>query len=144
MSAAQVSEVASRAGMLLDASAVLAFLQEEPGHEAVQQALHAQACLVSAANQAEVVAKLLDRGIAPEDVQAILADLGYAVVDVTAEDGLQAGFLRAATRHHGLGLGDRLCLSTAARLGTPVLTADRQWLTLGLPLDIRGLRPDTH
>lgn len=130
--------------MLLDASAVLAFLQAEPGHEAVQDALHAQPCLVSAANQAEVIAKLLDRGLAPEDVQAILADLGYTVVEVTAEDGFQAGFLRAATRRHGLSLGDRLCLSTAARLGIPVLTADREWLALGLPLDIRCLRPGAH
>lgn len=132
------------AGMLLDASAVLAFLQEEPGHEAVHEALHAQACRVSAANHAEIIAKLIDRGFAPEDLQAIVADLGYAVVEVTAEDGLQAGFLRAATRRHGLSLGDRLCLSAAARLGAPVLTADREWLALGLPLDIRCLRPGAH
>ena len=144
MSAVRTSEDAGSAGLLLDASAVLAFLQEEPGHDTVQQALQSQPCLVSAANQAEIVAKLLDRSVAPADVQAILADLAYAVVDITAEDGSQAGFLRAATRRHGLSLGDRLCLATAARLNAPVLTADREWLALGLPLDIRCLRPDAH
>ena len=144
MSTVQTAAGAGSAGMLLDASAVLAFLQQEPGHEAVQEALQALDCQVSAANQAEVIAKLLDRGLAPEDVQAILADLGCRVVEVTAEDGMQAGFLRALTRRHGLSLGDRLCLSTAARLGTPVLTADREWLALGVPLDIRCLRPGAH
>ncbi len=132
--------------LLLDASAVLAFLQGEPGGEQVQQALQDQSCVVSAANQAEVIAKSLDRGLAPEAIQAILAELAYAVIEVKAEDGAQAGYLRALTRHLGLSLGDRLCLTAAKRLNATVLTADRPWLTLRKPLgiDVVCIRPDAH
>lgn len=130
--------------LLLDASAVLAFLQGEPGGEQVQQALQDQSCVVSAANQAEVIAKSLDRGLAPEAIQAILAELAYAVIEVKAEDGAQAGYLRALTRHLGLSLGDRLCLTAAKRLNATVLTADRPWLTLRKPLgiDVVCIRPE--
>ena len=132
--------------LLLDASAVLAFLQGEPGGEQVQQALQDQSCAVSAANQAEIIAKSLDRGLAPEAIQAILAELAYAVIEVKAEDGAQAGYLRALTRHLGLSLGDRLCLTAAKRLNATVLTADRPWTTLAknLGIDIVCIRPDAH
>ena len=130
--------------LLLDASAVLAFLQGEPGGEQVQQALQDQSCVVGAANQAEVIAKSLDRGLAPEAIQAILAELAYAVIEVKAEDGAQAGYLRALTRHLGLSLVDRLCLTAAKRLNATVLTADRPWLTLRKPLgiDVVCIRPE--
>ena len=40
---------------VLDASAVLAFLQGEPGQGAVLHALQTQRCVVSAANEAEII-----------------------------------------------------------------------------------------
>ncbi len=132
--------------MVLDASAILAFLQEEPGHLEVEQALHDRVCLVTAANQCEIVAKLLDRSMQPDAIDAVVADLGYQVVDVTAEDGTRAGHWRNVTRAHGLSLGDRLCLAVAARLNAPVLTADRPWLAVAdtLNVQIRCLRPGSH
>ncbi|KTT19465.1 type II toxin-antitoxin system VapC family toxin [Pseudacidovorax intermedius] len=132
--------------IMLDASAVLAFLQEEPGHLEVEAALHDHPCLVTAANQCEIVAKLVDRDMPPEAIDAVVADLGYQVVDVTAEDGHRAGHWRSLTRAHGLSLGDRLCLAVAARLQAPVLTADRPWLALAdtLNVHIRCLRPGAH
>lgn len=132
--------------VVLDASAILAFLQEEPGHLEVEQALHDRVCLVTAANQCEIVAKLLDRSMQLEAIDAVVADLGYQVVDVTAEDGTRAGHWRNVTRAHGLSLGDRLCLAVAARLQAPVLTADRPWLAVAdtLNVQIRCLRPGSH
>lgn len=47
---------------VLDASAVLAFLQGEPGADLVGQSLQSEHCVVTAANHAEVIAKSLDRG----------------------------------------------------------------------------------
>ena len=131
---------------VLDASAVIAFLQSEPGHELVQQALQSEACVVTAANQAEVIAKSLDRGVGAQNIQTILAELAYTVIDVKAEDGVQAGLMRDRTRKLGLSLGDRLCLSVAQRLKAPVLTADRPWLVMAKPLglDIRCVRPGSH
>ncbi|MEI6415957.1 MAG: type II toxin-antitoxin system VapC family toxin [Pseudomonadota bacterium] len=135
------------ANYLLDASAVLAFLQGEPGAEIVGHTLQSGApCWVSAANQAEIIAKALDRGLEPESLRDILRDLDYRVVDNTADDGAEAGWMREATRSLGLSLGDRLCLATARRLGTSVLTADRAWLGLGktLQINIQLTRPGNH
>lgn len=131
---------------VLDASAIIAFLQGEPGDEVVRQVLQSGQCVVSAANQAEVIAKSLDRGASPEAIKTILAELAYTVVDIKAEDGMQAGWMRAQTRNIGLSLGDRLCLAVAQRLKATLLTADRPWLAMAEPLgiDIRCIRPDAH
>jgi ribonuclease VapC len=133
--------------LLLDASAILAYLHDEPGAEAVDAALFgAGECLMSAANHAEVISRCLDRGVAQDVVETMLAQLGYRVLEVTPADGAQAGLLRTLSRPFGLSLGDRLCLAAARRLALPVLTTDRPWLDLGEPLglDIRCIRPDAH
>jgi len=127
----------SARAVVLDASAVLAWLHREPGWEAVENALLAQPCRVSAANQAEIIARALDRGVTPDAITAILAGLAYEVADVTAADGQAAGHLRTATRPLGLSLGDRLCLALAQRTGASVLTADRPWLQIAAPLGLR-------
>jgi ribonuclease VapC len=58
--------------------------------EAVALALQTRVCVVTAANQAEIIAKSLDRGLAAEAAQAILAELPYTVIDILARDGAQA------------------------------------------------------
>ena len=133
-------------GTLLDASAVLAFLQDEPGAEIVQIALESDSCWVGAANQAEIIAKSLDRGVDNDSLKAVLADLAYTVVAITPEDGAQAGWLRQITLAVGLSLGDRLCLAQAQRLKARVLTADRPWLNVAadLGLAIQCIRPTGH
>ena len=131
---------------VLDASAIIAFLQGEPGEEVVKQALQSDHCVVSAANQAEIIAKALDRGIDAPTIQAILAELNYTVINITAQDGTAAGLLRSQTRAQGLSLGDRLCLVTAQRLKAKLLTADRPWLLAAqaLSLNIVCIRPEAH
>jgi ribonuclease VapC len=133
--------------ILLDASAVLAYLQEEPGAETVAEALAMpDECQMSAANHAEVISRCLDRGVTEEIVDVMLAELGYQVIPVQAEDGALAGRLRRSTRASGLSLGDLLCLATAMRLACPVMTTDRPWLNVAgtLGLDIRCIRPGSH
>lgn len=136
----------SAPAFVLDASAILAFLNGEPGQDVVSDALQSAHCVVTAANQAEIIAKALDRGHSMEGIETILAELAYDVVDITAADGTLAGKLRDHTRAVGLSLGDRLCLATAIRFNAVVLTADRPWLALAgaLKLDIRSIRPDAH
>lgn len=131
--------------VILDASAVLVYLHGEPGWEIVDAALLNQACAVTAANHAEIIARSLDRGVASSSVVTMLDTLGYEVLDITAADGQRAGMLRMETRSMGLSLGDRLCFALALRLGATVITADRPWLTLARPmgLDICCIRPET-
>lgn len=133
--------------VVLDASAVLAFLQGEPGWERVDACLRnpALTCAVAAANHAEIIAKALDKGIAPAALREILDALAYRVLEHPAVDGELAGYLRESTRQSGLSLGDRLCLAAAQRLNARVLTADKIWLKHAqvLGLDIECIRPDT-
>lgn len=110
--------------IVLDASALLAFLQDEPGGGDVEQALLDEACC-GAANWSEV-ARIIRSVDGDWDLaRSLLLSYGLDVVEVTADDAERA----AATwrRGSGLSLADRLCLALGDRLRTDVLTADRAW-----------------
>ena len=127
------------ADVVLDASAILAFLQQEPGADEVEALLPRAA--VSANNLAEVVAKLVDRALTRGDLAAIVEAFDFAVHDVSKDEAMANGLLREQTREAGLSLGDRSCLALAQRLGLPALTTDRAWASLqGVDIEIRLLR----
>lgn len=133
------------ARFVLDASALLAYLQGELGSQAVQTALAAGA-VINIVNYAEVLSRLNDAGEDPETANRRLSELGLIgglleVASVTEEDAISIARLRAATRAHGLSLGDRACLSTGLRLGWPVVTADRIWGTLDVGVTVHLIRP---
>ena len=120
-----MSSPAAGSPVVLDASAVLALLFEEPGAEIARA--HLRAGVIGAANLAEVLAKLSDHGLpAPEAAHAV-AILGLDVAPMTETQAQRSAGMRAATRAAGLSLGDRACLALAAELGAPALTADRGW-----------------
>lgn len=130
---------------VLDASAIIAFLRDEPGAAVVRQAIDGRA-VVSAVNLAEVLGKLLDKGVAQEATQLAVSALNLEVIDLDAQAAHATAWLRPLTRHLGLSLGDRACLALAQAIDAVVLTADRPWLALceTLKLDIRSIRPDGH
>jgi len=114
--------------VVLDASALLALLQNEPGAEVVASRL--PQCVMSAVNFSEVVAKLADHGLPEADLRAALEVLGIAVRGFDLEAAYAAGELRRSTRDAGLSLGDRACLGLAMHLGAVAVTADRGWAPL--------------
>ena len=124
--------------VVLDASALLAYLQDEPGGEAIERVL-AEA-VMSSVNWAEVVQKSVAAGVVVEGMREDLEALGLEIVSFTLEDGEMAGRMWLQTRQVGLSLGDRACLSLGIRLDVPVLTSDRVWATIGLPLDVQVIR----
>ena len=124
--------------VILDASALLALLNDEPGSDAVAAALTAAS--ISAVNLSEVVAKLADYGMSETEMRHALDALGLEVVHFDHELAYAAGLLRPATRSLGLALGDRACLALGLRQGTPVLTCDQRWSRADLPLEIRIVR----
>ena len=122
---------------VLDASAVLADIFDEPGADAVIEALESGA-VISAVNAAEVAAKLHGAGWADEDVALVFE--GMDIVPFDTAHAVLSGSYRPVTRSLGLGLGDRACLATANLLGCPALTADRAWGTLDIGVEVVCIR----
>ena len=110
--------------VVLDASAILAFLQDEEGSNVVEEHLVDDA-RCGAANWAEVAQKIRGAGRDWPLSRALLTSYGLVVEDVTESDGEWAA--ARWRRGEGLSLGDRLCLSLAHRLQAPALTADLAW-----------------
>jgi len=108
---------------VVDASVVLAWLQDEPGSEDAEALL--MEGVVGAANWSEVLQKARQHGAPPELVARLLISFGLRVVDVTAEDAERAADLWV--RGSSLSLGDRLCLALGLRLAVAVATTDRAW-----------------
>jgi len=123
---------------VLDASALLAMLQDEPGGDVVQELLETAA--ISSVSWSEVIQKALDRRMEIEGLRHDLEALGLKILPFTAVLAETTAQLRSATRQAGLSLGDRCCLALAAVLGLPAITADRIWPDLGLPIKIRVVR----
>lgn len=109
---------------VLDASALLAFLQGEDGAAIVEGAL-ADGARIGAANWSEVSQKVLSRGGDWALTRALLTSYGLVVDPVTADDAQRAAELWRPGS--GLSLADRLCLALGERLGLVILTADRHW-----------------
>lgn len=124
--------------VVLDATAVLALLQEEPGAERVVAALPDAA--ISAVNLNEVVGKLADSGMPEPAIRAALGALGLDVHPFDEDQAYQAGLLRPATSRQGLSLADRACLALGCRLDRPVLTADQAWASVKAGVEVRVIR----
>lgn len=127
---------AKTAALVLDASALLALFNDEPGAERVMQALE-QPCLLSAANHTEVLTKLLDKGLSPEDAATVMTSVELRIVAFDAAQSADAAWLRTATRKVGLSLGDRACLALARADGAAVLTADKPWLQIAQAVGVK-------
>jgi PIN domain nuclease of toxin-antitoxin system len=112
--------------VVLDASALLAILNQEPGAERLTPEL-LSAAAISTVNLAEVHGKLVGRGLRSDDAwEAALSPIREAVA-FTSEHARLVGDLVAQTRPLGLSLGDRACLALGLSLKAPVYTADKSW-----------------
>ena len=124
--------------MVMDASALLAFLFQEEGSRAVAAALDGS-CM-SAVNLSEVLGLFARDGKDTHIVAGWLRQLPLEIVPFDREQAAVAAALRSRTDRQGLALGDRACLSLGLARGIPVLTADKAWKKMHLPLDIRLIR----
>jgi len=125
--------------IVLDASALLALLNREPGAEKLTPQL-LSAAASSTVNLAEVQAKLVERGLDPNDAWEATLTPVREVVDFTADHARLAGTLIAQTRSVGLSLGDRACLALGITLRAPVYTTDKSWKSLKLGVQIHVIR----
>lgn len=124
--------------VILDASAMLALLQNEPGAEMVLRQAKGS-CMLSV-NFCEVLQRILAKGVNAGFAEQTLDRLEIAVVPFDRTLARIAAELRERTRFMGASLGDRACLALGMTTGLPILTADRDWRQLDLGLDIRMIR----
>jgi len=125
--------------IVLDASAVLAVLNGEPGAEKLTTQL-LKTGTICTVNLAEVQSKLVDRGLDPDEAWDALRGAVPDAVAFTPEHARVAGALIAQTRPLGLSLGDRACLALGLDLKAPIYTADRSWRNLKLGVRIHVIR----
>ena len=123
---------------VLDASALLAFLQSEPGSADVEAVLP-DAC-ISAVNWSEVVQKALAANVDISGMRGDVQALGLTIEPFTESQAEYAAQLWLDTKKHGLSLADRACLSLGYSLSLPILTMDKAWGKPDLALDIKVLR----
>lgn len=118
---------------MLDASALLAFLQGEVDDDA----LDLEGAVLNAVNLAEVVRSSMSQGAETETLLEELLVLGLEVAPFGPEEGLVAGRLAARLQRSGLPFGALACLATArVRRGVAVTTA-AEWEELETGVAVR-------
>ena len=115
---------------VLDASALLAYLWQEPGHETVAQRIEQSTVMMSSVNLSEVLSRAADKGMSPPAMAALQAALPFEIIPFDRAQAQTAASLRPPTKALGLSLGDRACLALAIERQAVALTADRVWQTL--------------
>ncbi|MBE7380331.1 MAG: type II toxin-antitoxin system VapC family toxin [Leptolyngbya sp. SIO1E4] len=123
---------------ILDASALLALINQESGATAVAETL--PIALIGAVNFSEVAAKLITQGLPEDEIREIFSDLHLPVIPFDEQQALRTGLLRVKTKQFGLSLGDRACLALGLEMQCPVLTADRAWAELDIDVEIQVIR----
>jgi len=129
---------------VLDASALLAYLNDEEGADLVEDAL-IRGSAISSVNLAEVLSKLSELGKEPDEVTKELQRRGFlgrilAIHPLTTEDAVVIANLYKRTKLQSLSLGDRACLALAIRLRVPALTTDRAWSRLKIAVKVELIR----
>lgn len=129
---------------VLDASALLAHLNDEEGASEVREAMKAGVA-ISVANWTEVLSKLAERGEDPgvaaaEMKGAELIGSVVAIEPITDDDCIAIARMRPKTKAQGLSLADRACLVLAERLGVPALTTDGEWAKAKVKARVQAIR----
>ncbi len=124
--------------VVLDASALLALLNEEEGSEIVERVL--PNAVMSTVNLSETIAVLAGIGIDAADAKQLTFSLIREYIPFNQEQAYCAATLRSLTKKYGLSIGDRACLALAKLQKLKVFSADKVWSKLDLGIDITIIR----
>jgi ribonuclease VapC len=124
--------------IVLDASALLAFLFREAGQDRVAEEVD-HSCL-STVNLCEVLGRFARDGHDPVEVLKRIRETSIEIVPFDSDQAALAAALALALHKRGLSLGDRACLALAVSRNIPALTADRAWIDLDIGVEVRLIR----
>ena len=125
---------------VLDASAILALLQNESGADYVRARVERTSSIISAVNFAEVGYKMAEHGLSGDQVQEAMIEFGVEVRPFDAEQAMILADLYVPTKRLGLSLADRACLALAHLMGLPALTADHAWRDVDSDIEVELIR----
>jgi PIN domain nuclease of toxin-antitoxin system len=123
---------------VLDASALLALLNQEEGAERV--APFVADAVISTVNLAEVITRLALAGMPETAIRETLAFLPLESVPFDVGQAIEVGLLAPTTKPSGLSLGDRACLVLARRLNATAVTADQAWVDIDAGVAVELIR----
>jgi ribonuclease VapC len=123
---------------VLDASALIALLEDEPGADSVAPIIGGS--LLSTVNLAEVLEREAATGLATGGEDVDFEELGIQIAPFTARQAEIAARMRQVTRVAGLSLADRACLALALDLGAVAVTADRSWGNVDVGVEVQVIR----
>ncbi len=123
---------------VLDASALLVYLNQEEGSNLVEE--HIDSASISSVNLSEVVGKLKDKKISEKDIDLILKLLPCGVEDFNKDQALIAADIKSKTSALRLSLGDRACLALAINKKAVALTADQVWKKVNAGVKVKVVR----
>lgn len=114
---------------VLDASALIALINEEPGSDHVKKFLSGS--IMSAVNISEVVAVLTKLDIPQDSIQTVIRNLVHAIIPFDEEQAFISGYLYTDIHSKGLSFGDKACLSLGKKNDMTVLTSNPKWSEVG-------------
>ncbi len=116
--------------VVLDASALLALIQNEKGADVIRPLL--KKSVMSTVNVAEVLTALQRVEVQPKDAIVSIGGILQEMIPFDIEQTQCAAELQPHVRHKALSLGDRACIALGQKLQAPVYTADKIWGELQL------------
>lgn len=124
--------------VVLDASALLAVMNSEPGADIVRASL--VGALMSAVNYSEVMKKTIERSVAVDKLHALIKTASIDIIPFDALLAEASAELYPATKAHGMSFADRACLALGIQRKLLVLTAERKMRIKSLPVTVKLIR----
>jgi ribonuclease VapC len=124
--------------VVFDASAVLAVLNRERGHDKAAPLLHGAA--ISAVNYGEVLKKTIEFGGSIPTVQLLLGKQSLRVVPFDVAHAVKAALIWPQSKPFGLSFADRACVALGLLLDLPVVTAEENMSKVDLPVKVKLIR----